>query len=888
MPSVPRDTSPPRFAVVEAKIKPPGNPDWLERPRCLAQLESVFNAKLSLVLAPTGSGKTTLLAQWIAQLPQNVSWAWLNVEPGDNDVGRFYFNLLSAVQRNVPSFKGYMISHLEQADSIADDMIDAIAALLAKLSQPLVIVLDDMQWISNNIILTTLQRFIALLPPNCHMVWSSRHAPPFSTTRLKLESQLFQLEHDSLGFTRDDIALLAQKLNGQSLSEQQSEHLLQTTEGWIAGIKLALLGGQLAGTPEHFSGAHRDVVDYLGSAVLAQLDTALEEFLLQTAILNRFSAPLCDALLQRADSARVLQTLLYQQLFVQALDGQNCWLRYHALFREFLHNQLQLKHASLIPVLHTRAALWFSQQGDHEAALTHARMSCDPQTRDHILENAFRIWFKLGEFNRILQWSDMLDESPPLQPNRSMGHLIAALLFARRFNQATYYLDQLTLRATRECDNEAQMLTRFLSHALEFFLNDDAFRIAEPAITDYSSYSIDLLYFSQIMHAYYLLLHHNFPQALREAETARIHLKQTGHHFLASFGTMIEVLVDREQCNMFDALNRTEQACAALCDARTPEWINLHSVLAVVRYEQNRITEAAELCRELLPLLSGTCTTEVITAVYLTLTRICASRSAMREGSALLKHLARILALGYYDRFTALIHMEKARLAYVTGELQDIAYDIGQLRLVERWRNGEWRQPRTYEESWHRHGQALVYWFMASGCETDAQGILETLAASAEHADCKRQYVILQAMRAVCYQRMTQPTAAMCCVLDALKRGGWASITRSVFDEAPGFSELLKQAIEQKMVQNVPASFCNVYADILQCQNLKTRQNKMHDPFTDKEAEIVALLSEGLSNKAISERAGIALATTKWHLKNIYTKLNVQTRTEAVIKLEFS
>jgi len=879
----------PRLAIVEAKLKPPHSPDWLPRPHCLQQLDDIFSVKMSLLLAPAGSGKTTLLGQWIAALPTTTNYAWLSAEPGDNDPGRFFYYLLAAIKRGLPEFRGYLLSHLDKTDGMADDMIDGIVSLLARLTAPLIIVLDDMQCISAEPIHHALQRFLQLLPPQCHMVWSSRQAPPFSVTSLKLERQLFQLGYAELCFSEQDIALLGQRINGRLLSELDSHNLHQLTEGWVAGVMLALIGGyHQACANSTFNGAHIDVVDYLGAAVLLQLPPETEIFLLQSSILHRLNADLCNDVLQRSDSAMQLHWLSRNQLFVQALDPQSQWLRYHALFREFLHNQLLLKMPTLVPALQMRASRWFSRLGEHDIALTHARLAGDDAIWLETLAEAFNNWFQLGEFGKILQWSESIDETLVLQP-RIMAHLIAALLFARRFNQATYHLDQLAAQAMR-CNSfnnsETRDLVQFLTDALEFFQNDDAFRGNQKNAADYAVQGTDLMAFSQVMYAYYLLLHHNHTQAMRQAENARIYLKSTGHHFLASYGTLIQILVDRAQCRMLDALERTETACAELGSARNPEWVNINSVLSVVRYEQNQIDIAAELCRELLPHLSSTCATEVITAVYVTLSRICVTRGAFREGGALLNHLSRILALGYYDRFTSLILYEKARLAYATGNTLELTQYINQSRLLERWRNGDWRKPRHYDECWQRHGQALVYYQLANRCDNDAQQVLEILSASADRAGCHRQFVILLAMRAVCYDRLQQPLQALQCMQQAISRGGWASMTRGVFDEAIGFADLLRSAIEQKLVQNVPEAYLNIFGDILLCKPAAKKNIGLSEPFTDKEAEIVSLLSEGLSNKAISERAGIAVATTKWHLKNIYTKLNVQNRTEAVIKLD--
>lgn len=894
-----------RPAIIEAKlIPPPATTAWLPRPHLLAQLELLRNNKLTLLLAPAGSGKTTLLAQWVHALDQraraHISVAWLTLDAADNEPARFFYYLLAAIKRARPDFQGYLFSHLDDDDAISNAMVDGLLDQLAAQPGELVIVLDDAQHIDATPITNALKRMLQLLPRNCHLVWCSRTLPPFGLSALKLEQSLRQLTHEQLRFSREDIVALTATLDGTAISVDESAHLFELTEGWIAGVKLALLSCDAAGLSlREFNGAHQDVMDYLGDVVLARLAKDTQSFLLQTSIFTRLNAALCDHVLERRDSLLQLNWLTTNQLFIQPLDAAQHWWRYHALFREFLENRLRVKSPQLISTLHARACGFFLQQQDYDCALAHAQASGDHALWLQVLARSWNDWIKQGEFNRILHWSESLDDDTLEQHPYVLTPMIAALIFARRFNQAAYYLDRLNAHvhgqpASDEHDIEGE--ARFLADMLELFQNDNAFRGNRELSVRNARLGTDLYSFTLAMRAYYLLLNHDFAAAMREAESARVYLQTAGQSYLASYATLIQILIDRTEGRMIDALLRTENAFAALGETRNPEWVNITTALTVVRYEQNQLDCAAQLCRELLPHLSSACATEAITAVYVVLARIQCTRGAHREANALLNHVSRILALGHYDRFTCQIIFEKARLAYVAGDLRELEVTAQQARLLERFRSGEWRKPRPYDECWQRHGQALVYCLFARRALDDAQAVLESLIASAERAGCIARYVILQATLALCFDLQQQGARAVSCLHAAIERGGWVCFNRSVFDEAVGIAQLIKTRFVQQrgnacaMSHNhgteIPEPLLQVFCDVLIEPTTAAHTQLWTEPLTTKEAEIVELLVAGLSNKSISERAGIALTTTKWHLKNIYSKLRVQNRTQAMQKLE--
>ncbi len=901
-------------SFIEGKIQPPQlSAMWLDRPTLLTLLEKASDHKLTLLHAPAGSGKSTALSQWYHQRREKNSIAWLCLEPLDNDVTRFFGYLYAAIKNVQPKFEGYIYSHLLHDDIYETLIVESLLKDLYKIDEPLFILLDDFQSINSRTILDGLERLLNHLPQNIHLIISSRRQPLIALAPLRLEEQLLVIDQQSLSFTWRDIANLGEKLTGDKLTEKDSNYLGQITEGWIAGIKLAILSHW---EPQEHGidfkkfdgiqlGAHFGVVEYLVSAVLDQLDPDLQSFLLQSSVLEKITGPLCDAILQTdllptslLPTNRGQETLLklYQeQLFLQPTDPELKWFRFHSLFREFLLSQLDIKYPCKKLALYRLASQWFMEQGDYDQSLNYGFLSKDETLIKKILSIAWVEWVKQGQFISIIEWSERIDDSIILAEQNVAIAYIASLILARRFNQADYYLEHLQeIYATNQpIDNtELCSLIEFLKLMLELFQNDTAFRFNRgyERISNMGKPTGVQAFFYAI-HAYHLLLNQQYDRARSEATIAREYLLSAGHHYLCSFANLILIVADRAQGYMLDAVLRTEEEFSQQLKIHSPAWINMATALAVVRYEQSRLEEAESLCREILPWLSNSCATEVITSVYITLARININKGEWREAKSLLRHLSQILQLGSYDRFSAQVCNEQLRVAYQANDGEKIQYWLRHHGLMRRWKAGEWRKSRSYDECWLYQGLAICYSFIHSRRFHDALDILKNLALSAEKVGNMSRHAVAQANIMVCYWHLNEKDNAYRILKQTLNIGSLACFNRSVFDEAPGIEIVLTDAIQNHQLSEVPVIFLETFLaqDGLSLQTPSANQAiaiQANDRLTDKEAEILSLLKTGLTNQSISERLGVTLSTTKWHLKNIYSKLDVCNRTEAVHRAE--
>ena len=350
---------------------PAVRPDTVDRPRLVARLRAVADVPVVVVCAPAGYGKTTLLAQWAAQDPRPC--AWLSLGPADDDAVTLLTDIASA---------------LDRIETVGSDVFDALRAgsaavvplALPRLSRvlgtreaPFVLVLDDAHHVASAGAADTLRLLIDHLPPGSQLVLGSRAEPVFPMARLRVDRRLELIEADALEMTPSEGTALL-RAAGIDLDRQESEAVVRQTEGWAAALYLASLALRVHpdGAAPPFTGRERSMADYFREEVLVHATPRQLEFLTRTSILGRLTAALCDAVLERTDSAAMLRELADANLFVTPLDRHGEWYRVHALFADSLGEELRRAEPEASPLLHRRAGDWYWEQGNRELAVWHA------------------------------------------------------------------------------------------------------------------------------------------------------------------------------------------------------------------------------------------------------------------------------------------------------------------------------------------------------------------------------------------------------------------------------------------------------------------------------------------------------------------------------------
>ncbi len=439
------------FSILSTKFFIPSSPsDVIYRPYLIDHLNAGLQAGhlLTLVSAPAGYGKTTLIAEWISKTKDQV--AWLSLEEQDNKPQRFWTYFISALQTVSGSIGQKPLKLLEYAhETDPQNFLTELINDLAAIEYKVIIVLDDYHLISNQEIHLGLTFLFDHAPPSLHIMIATRADPPLPISRLRVRGKLTEFRAADLRFTNDETSEFLNDLMNLGLNKSDIKALEKRTEGWIAGLKLAALSMQgLANTHtfiQAFTGNQQYVLEYLVDEVLQRQPEPLQRFLIETSILQRLCAPLCDAVTGLSDSINVLTDLNHRNLFVIPLDGEQYWYRYHHLFAEFLVSRLQRTKLNDLPILHRRAAEWFQINNFPEDALRHAFAIPDyPYVSRLVLDNWRQIYHQ-GRLNTAVQWLESLPEDF-IRHSPALGVAYCWTLFARGdYERIAPYLDDIIL-----------------------------------------------------------------------------------------------------------------------------------------------------------------------------------------------------------------------------------------------------------------------------------------------------------------------------------------------------------------------------------------------------------------------------------------------------------
>jgi LuxR family maltose regulon positive regulatory protein len=433
--------------LVTTKLEVPRlRADRIPRPLLLDRLNAGLTRPVTLVSAPAGFGKTSVVAEWVSNCGRPV--AWLSLDERDSDPGRFMAYLVAALRQVEDEAGGRTLAMMAAAGPqaslapIMPHLVDEINVI----PEPFVLVLDDYHLISEPTIHTAVGFLIEHMPQPLHLVLASRADPPVPLARMRAQGQLTEIRQSDLRFTTEETGALLRGVSGVELTSRHVGMLEKRTEGWVAGLQLARLALQDLSTSadgarraaefiESFGGTQRHVVDYLMEEVLLRQTAEVTDFLLNTSILDRMCGPLCDAVMgfgglqagsgnlagatvRQSRGQQLLEALERANLFIEPLDDKREWYRYHQLMADMLEHRLrqgglsnvQNEPRTDVASLHRRASAWYASRGLLPDAVRHALEAQDFESAAEMIESAVPDLWKRGEVATLLQWMEALPE----------------------------------------------------------------------------------------------------------------------------------------------------------------------------------------------------------------------------------------------------------------------------------------------------------------------------------------------------------------------------------------------------------------------------------------------------------------------------------------------
>jgi LuxR family transcriptional regulator, maltose regulon positive regulatory protein len=410
-------------------LDPPGEraPSVVPRPALFALLSAAAAGGVTLVSAPAGSGKTLLLQSWIEHAGLAGRVAWVSVDRGERDAQRFWMSLVDKL-RAIEGLEAVVQKCVASPDFEPAAAVERLAAQLSSLAAPVVLVVDDLHELQSPDALSQLQVLVGRRPASLSVVLAARHDPQLGLHRLRLAGQLTEIRESDLRFTLDETRELL-VASGIVLSQQSASQLHERTEGWAAGLRLAAISLIRHPEPERFvaefAGSERTVADYLLAEVLERQPDEVRRLLLRTSILERVNGALADALVGSSGSERILQALEAANAFVVSLDPERSWFRYHHLFADLLRLELRRSEPEAVLTLHGLAAEWYAAHGYVTDAVRHAQAARDWSHAAHLLVDfSLTLWHQ-GEGGTLAALIDAFPRDAPPTPE-------LALLFSYR------------------------------------------------------------------------------------------------------------------------------------------------------------------------------------------------------------------------------------------------------------------------------------------------------------------------------------------------------------------------------------------------------------------------------------------------------------------------
>lgn len=873
---------------------PPPRPKVVLRPRLIEHLNEGLHRKLTLISAPAGFGKTTLVSEWCNL--QKAQIAWLSLDEGDNDPTRFLAYLVAALQTVVANI-GEGVSGVLQfpqpppIESLLTILINEIITL----PDDCVLVLDDYHVVDARSVDHALTFLLEHLPPQMHVVIATREDPDLPLARLRVRNQLTELRATDLRFTPYEAAEFLNETMGLRLSAEDIAALETRTEGWIAGLQLAAISIQgQQDTPrfvKSFTGSHHFVMDYLVEQVLQQQSEHVQDFLLRTSILDRLCGPLCDAVL--ADpSASGQETLEYLQranLFIIPLDNERRWYRYHHLFADLLRQRLQQRlhqnidssigdSESRVNQLHIRASQWYEDNGFEMEAFHHAAATNDIERTERLIQGkGIPLHFR-GAATAILDWLQSLPTTV-LDARPSLWWRYASLLLItgqttgveEKLQAAEAALAASATAQSIEADDKTRSLIGRIAAAratLALTRYDvETMLVQSRRALEY----LDPNYLSTRANANWTLgfayLLQGDRVAGRRALTEAIFLSQASGDIFTTILATIGLGEVQEAENQLYLAAETYQRVLQLASDQPLQIINeAHLGLARVLYEWNDLDAAEHHGQQSLDLArqyEKGIDRFIISQVFLA--RLKLARGDVTGAAAILAEA---------DQFA-----RKQNFVYRIPE-------VAAAQVLTLLRQGNLPAAAQLAERYKLPmSQARVY--LAQGDTSAALAILESWRGQMEAKAWVDEQLKVMVLQAIALHARGEKDKALQLLDDALVLAEPGGFIRLFVDEgkpmAQLFSEAAARGIRPNYVGKLLAAF-DAEKTQAQAQPYLTPALPVIEPLSQRELEILQLIAQGLSNQEISERLFLALSTVKGHNRNIFDKLQVKSRTEAVAR----
>ena len=920
--------------ILSTKLyKPPQRSNLVSRPYLLELLNEglEYERKLTLVSAPAGYGKSTLLVEWLHSSPIVFEdTAWLSLDKADNDPKRFWLYFFSALQ-TIPRLGetdavGNALESLQssQPPLVQVLLMDLINAIF-DLSRPSILVLDDLHLISETEIHEQLLFLIENLPSpsnELHLAIATRQDPPWPMAKFRSRGDLTEIRVNELRFNKDESIHFFKSIDELDLNDEQIASLDSRIEGWIAGLQMAAISmkgrDQIAVFIDEFSGAHRYVLDYLIEEVINQQTLYVQDFLLKTSVLDRMTADLCRAVWVSEESDRILiqngpgsgidshsstselQALLTQleqtNLFLVPLDDNREWYRYHNLFSDLLRKRLLDKLPGMEKDLHIRASVWFESNGWITDAVHHAIEAEEIERAALLIENNTLAMLDFGRVATLIDWLEKIPDN--IKKSRPWLSIAQAWIqvYAGQLDAAETYLAQATsvLDSLNGDDLERAVGQINTINAYASWLRGDgekAVGFAQRALEKLPEQDLNVRALAATTLASGLVQCGDYAGANNIRRDAINWSRSSGnmHVYMLAVGSFAYVL------NMQGRLSEAEELCKNVIDyvenqfgvhgGPSPAVAQVYSMFSELLVLRNETDPGVEIARKALRIGKRWGQVDTLTVNYVYLVSALLADGDIQGASDAIERGRRVGA-HVSDWFDTIISHQEAEVMLASGNVAGAVYLAEQKGLGYQ---DDISQPN------HSTYKTFSKILIAQEKYTEASYLLDRLINAAEHSGAAVELIGFLSLLAAAQLKQGKQEEAYSALDRALVLAEPERIIRPIIAAGDAIIPLLQKLITQGSVSHFAGELLlllkidhaaknNLIVTVGEEGESVAGDNhyQLLEPLTSREIDVLKLLSSPLSVPEIADTLYLAPSTVRTHIRNIYSKLDVHGRFEAV------
>jgi LuxR family maltose regulon positive regulatory protein len=854
------------------------------------QLNEGFDRKLTLISAPAGYGKTTLLSEWI-QSGDNL-FCWVTLDESDNDQKRFLSYLFASLKTINIEIDAQTINRLQSyQESILDDLLIAIINQLSDIPFPFAVVLDDYHHISSENVHHVVEFLLEHLPPHAHLVIATRADPPLPIGLFRARNQLTELRSSDLQFSPEESDTLFNQINSLDITTQNIEAIVSRTGGWVTGLQMASLALKGRSDPNQyiqtFSGSHDYIVDFLTTQVLQEQPKNIQEFLLSTSILARFSATLCEAVSGQKNGHAILKNLKDDNLFLISLDDHNEWYAYYQLFRDLLFQRLVETNPSMIPTLYQNASEWFEAHGYFMEAITYAIRGEHFEKALALIAMHAEETISQGGVTILIQWVKKIPEE----------------LVKSNFQVCLYYSWALLIHrdAPNKIEKQIENLEKFYSTYPGEILAVKAYQATLQGkitnSTEYARQALELLpenaLFVRQLTALNLSASLFLAGEILEGEKM---LEEVVKLSLKSGNSMIAVVtlcrigsIRMQKGDLSTAGDSYQRALEAARDENgslLPSACEAYFGLGKIKWERFELDSANQYLIDGIELSKQWSEVSAIES-YIVLAQLKQTLGETAEANQLLQTAQKITNKNSFTQSGSL---------YVASQNAYLRLRQKEYHFSENWANerglSKYLESEKLEASSNfgvdfiRNIELIVYAriLVAKLQYNEAFNLIEKLTPILETFGQKNKLIEAMILKALINYKQGNEDLARTEIKEALRLASPGKFIRVFIDEGPEIIHLIQQVEQQgytsQLIEQILAGAGLQKKTPAHSENLAV----LIEPLSDREIDVLRRLDSDLPVPEIADQLVVTVSTLRTHIRNIYQKLGVHSRFEAVSK----